>query len=192
MALLLVPLPLLAQATPGSVEVGYGVGRFIGGTLAKGSNEAFDYKVDVDNDPTGGFWLAAQLTPEWGVELEYRRTTTHVIGYKGGVFASQQELAGLAVASFEALAVRSFRSGSFIPYVGAGVGLVNLDIDMPDRSYRDSNRGALALTAGARFSSPGGPGSASICADAPPTLASDASVRITAGPTPGAGSPTPN
>jgi opacity protein-like surface antigen len=151
LALFLVPLPLLAQATPGSVEVGYGVGRFIGGTLAKGSNEAFDYKVDVDDDPTGGFWLAAQLSPQWGVELAYRRTTTHVIGYRGGVFASQQELADLAMASFEALAVRSFRSGSFIPYVGAGVGLVNLDIDVPDRSYRDANRGALALTAGARF-----------------------------------------
>ena len=151
LALLLVPLPLLAQGPTGSVEVGYGVGRFIGGTLAKGSNEAFDRKVDVDGDPTGGFWFAAQLTPEWGVELAYRRTTTHVIEYRGGVFASQQELAGLAVASFEALAVRSFRRGSFIPYVGAGVGLVNLDIDTPDRSFRDSNRVALALTAGTRF-----------------------------------------
>ena len=151
LALVLVPLPLFAQAPPGSVEVGDGVGRFIGGTLAKGSNEAFDRKVDVDDDPTGGFWLSAQLTREWAVELAYRRTTTHIIEYNGGVFASQRELAGLAVASFEALAVRSFRRGSFIPYVGAGIGLVNLDIDTPDRSFRDANRGALALTAGTRF-----------------------------------------
>jgi opacity protein-like surface antigen len=128
-----------------------GVGRFIGGTLAEGSNEAFDYKVDVDSDPTGGFWLAARLSQKWSVEFEYRRTTTHIIEYHGGVFASQPELADLAVASFEGLAVRSFRSGNFIPYLGAGVGLVNLDIDLPDRSFRDSTRGALALTAGARF-----------------------------------------
>lgn len=151
LALLLVPAPLFAQAPSGSVEVGYGVGRFIGGTLAKGSNQAFDRKVDVDDDPTGGFWLSAQLSPEWGVELAYRRTTTHVIEYNGGVFASQRELAGLTVASFEALAERSFRRGSFLPYVGAGIGLVNLDIDTPDRSFRDANRAGLALAAGARF-----------------------------------------
>ncbi len=151
LALLLLPAPLFAQAPPGSIEVGYGVGRFIGGTLANGSNEAFDRKVDVDDDPTGGFWLAAQLTPEWGVELAYRRTTTHIIEYKGGVFASQRELAGLTVASFDALAVRSFRHGSLLPYLGAGVGLVNLDIDTPNRLFRDSNRGALAVTAGACF-----------------------------------------
>ena len=131
------PAPLFAQAPSGSVEVGYGVGRFIGGTLAKGSNQAFDRKVDVDDDPTGGFWLSAQLSPEWGVELAYRRTTTHVVEYNGGVFASQRELAGLTVASFEALAERSFRRGSFLPYVGAGIGLVNLDIDTPDRSFRE-------------------------------------------------------
>ena len=151
LALLLLPTNLRAQAPPGSIEVGYGVGRFFGGTLAKGSNAAFNRKVDVDDDPTSGFWLSAQLSPEWGVELAYRRTTTHVIEYNGGVFASQRELAGLAVASFEGLAVRSFRRGSFRPYVGAGIGLVNLDIDTPDRSFRDSNRGALAITAGACF-----------------------------------------
>jgi opacity protein-like surface antigen len=146
-----VPAPLFAQALSGSVEVGYGVGRFIGGTLAKGSNQMFDRKVDVDDDPTGGFWVSAQLSPEWGVELAYRRTTTHVIEYTGGVFASQRELAGLTMTSFEALVVRSFRRGSFLPYVGAGIGLVNLDIDTPDRSFRDANRGAPAVAVGARF-----------------------------------------
>jgi opacity protein-like surface antigen len=151
LALLLIPLPALAQVTSGSVEGGYGVGRFIGGTLAKGSNQAFDRKVDVDDDPTDGFWLSAQLSPRWGLEFAYRRTTTHIIEYHGGVFASQRDLAGLAVASFEALAVRSFPRGPFVPYVGAGVGLVNLDIDTADRSFRDSNRAAAAFAAGVRF-----------------------------------------
>lgn len=151
LVVLMVPLVALGQAQPGSVEVGYDVGRFIGGTLARGSNQAFDHKVDVDDDPTDGFWLAAPFSSQWRVEVAYRRTTTHIIEYHGGVFASQPDLAGLAVASFEVLAVRSFPRGRFVPYVGAGGGLVNLDIDVADRSFRDSNRAALAVTAGTRF-----------------------------------------
>jgi hypothetical protein len=151
LALLLVPLPLLAQATPGSVEVGVGGGRFLGGTLAKGSNRAFDTTVGVDQNPTGGFWLGAQLSPEWGVEFAYRRTATEVIEHQSGLFSHQRALAGLDVASIEVLAIRSFRYGNFLPYLGAGVGLTNLDLDAPDPSLRDSNRGALSLTGGACF-----------------------------------------
>ena len=151
LALPLLPALLFAQAPPGSVEVGVGAGRFIGGTLARGSNEVFDRKVDVDQDPIGGFWLSAQLTPAWGVELAYRRTPTQVLEYHGGVFGHEPRLAGLDVASLEVLAVRSFRRGNFLPYVGAGVGVTNLDIDTPDPGFRDTNRAAVAVTGGARF-----------------------------------------
>jgi opacity protein-like surface antigen len=151
LVLVLLPAVGLAQAPPGSVELGVGTGRFIGGTLAKGSNQAFDRKVDVDQEPTLGFWLGTQLTPKWGVEVAYRRTGTHVIEYHGGLSASQQTLAGFVLATVEALAVRSFRRGNFVPYVGAGVGLANLDIDTPDRSLRDATRGGVSLTGGARF-----------------------------------------
>lgn len=151
LALLLLPLPLLAQAPPGSIEVGLGGGRFLGGTLAKGSNGAFEMTVGVDQNPTGGFWLGAQLSPEWGVEFAYRRTATEVIEHHSGLFSHQRALAGLDVASIEVLAIRSFRYGNFLPYLGAGFGLTNLDLDAPDPSLRDSNRGALSLTGGARF-----------------------------------------
>lgn len=151
LALLLVPTNLRAQAALGSVQVGLETGRFIGGTLAKGSNQAFDRKVDVDEEPTLGFWLGTQLSPKWGMELAYRRTGTHIIEYKGGFAASQPTLAALAVASVEVLALRSFPRGSFVPYLGAGVGLANLDIDTLDRTKRDATRGTLSLTAGTSF-----------------------------------------
>jgi opacity protein-like surface antigen len=149
--LLVIPASLFAQAPPGSVELGIGTGRFIGGTLAKGSNQAFDRKVDVDEEPTLGFWLGSQLSPKWGVEVAYRRTGTHVIEYHGGFSAPQRTLAGFVLASVEALAVRSFRHGNFFPYLGAGVSLANLDIDTPDRSLRDATRAGVSLTGGARF-----------------------------------------
>ena len=49
------------------------------------------------------------------------------------------------------MALRVFRLGSFHPYVGAGLGIANLDIDVADPSLRDNNRIGLALAAGARF-----------------------------------------
>lgn len=145
------PAAVLAQAAPGSIEVGVGAGRFVGGNLAKGSNELFDATVGVDQNPIGGFWLAGQISREWGVEFAYRRTPTEIIEKSSGLFGHQGALAGLDVVSIEALAVRSFRYGSFIPYLGAGVGLTNLDPDTHDPSQRDSNHGCLSLTGGARF-----------------------------------------
>lgn len=150
LALLLAAVPLAAQ-TPGSIEIGAEGGRYGGGILAQGTNDFFTAKSEVDEDSIGGFWLAAQVAPKWKVEVTYRRSTTRVIGYSGGVWPQQPALAGLDVAMAEAIAERCFRTGRFAPYVGAGVGLTNLDINLPDRSRRNPTRGSLAVTGGARF-----------------------------------------
>ncbi len=131
--------------------MGVGAGRFLGGTLAKGTTGAFDTTVGVDHDSIGGFWLAGQISPTWGVEFSYRRTATRIIEHHNGLFPEERALAGLDLGTIEILAVRSFRNGNFIPYLGAGAGLANLDIDTPDPSLRDSTRGCLSLTGGARF-----------------------------------------
>jgi opacity protein-like surface antigen len=139
------------QATTGSVEVGVGVGRFYGGSFAAGSTCYFDTKTSVDDDQLGGFWLGAQLSPGWGVELAVRRTHTHILEAHGGVFPTERELAVLDFSTIEGLAMRSFRVGNFLPYVGGGLGVASVDIDVTDRSVRDSNRLTLALAGGARF-----------------------------------------
>jgi len=151
LVLLLVSTTVLAQGAPGSIEVGVGAGRFLGGTLAKGTTEAFDTTVGVDHEAVGGFWLAGQITPAWGVEFSYRRTATQIVEHRSGLFPEERTLAGLDFATIELLAVRSFRNGNFVPYLGAGAGLANLDIDTPDPALRDSTRGCLSLTGGARF-----------------------------------------
>src|SRR6185295_14232205 len=58
-----------AQGLPGSIEVGGGAGRFFGGAFAAGSTRLTDKKADADDDILRGFWLAAQLTRAWGVEV---------------------------------------------------------------------------------------------------------------------------
>jgi opacity protein-like surface antigen len=140
-----------AQGAPGSIEIGGGAGRFYGGSVARGSTNITNQKADVDDDILRGFWLAAQISPEWGVEIAARRTTTDLIQSGGGVFPTKPVLAGLVVASIELLGVRTWRRGNFAPYVGFGFGVTNLNPEADDPAVRDTNRAALSLAAGARF-----------------------------------------
>jgi opacity protein-like surface antigen len=140
-----------AQARPGSVEIGVGTGRFYGGSFAGGSTCYFEDKTLVDDDQLGGFWLGAQLTPSWSLELAVRRTHSHILEARGGVFPTEHDLAVIDFSTIEALALHSFRVGNFLPYLGAGAGIASLDIDAPSRAVQDSNRPSLALAAGARF-----------------------------------------
>jgi len=140
-----------AQGAPGSIEIGGGAGRFYGGTFARGSTNITNQKADADDDILRGFWLAAQISREWGVEIAARRTVTNLLQSGGGVFPTKPVLAGLDVASIELLGVRTWRRGNFAPYVGFGVGVTNLDPDVDDPAVRDTNRAALSLATGARF-----------------------------------------
>ncbi len=150
LALVLPASPLAAQ-TPGSIEIGGESGRYVGGTLARGSTRFFTTKAEVDEDLTRGFWLAAHVSPRWAVEVTYRRTATSVVGYAGGVWPQQPTLAGLDVTVLEGMVERCYRTGRFAPYFGAGAGFTNLDIDLPDASRRNPTRASLAANGGARF-----------------------------------------
>jgi hypothetical protein len=140
-----------AQALPGSVEFGAEGGRFYGGSFAKGSNRQFQHRVEVDDDILSGFWLGAQLTRKWGVEVSVRRTSTQIVEPQSGVFPNEPGLATIDIASIEARAVRVFPYGNFVPYLAGGVGTTNLDINVSDRSIRDVNRFGISLAVGAKF-----------------------------------------
>ena len=140
-----------SPAAPGSIEVGGGFGRFWGGSFAAGSTAAFDQKVSADDDVLKGVWAGAQVSREWGFEIAVRRTATHLLQPANGVFPTQQILAGFDFATIEAAGLRTFRVGNFLPYVGLGAGLANLDPDTEDPAVHDSNRFCVAAIAGAKF-----------------------------------------
>ena len=140
-----------AQALPGSIEVGGGAGRFYGGSFAKGTNRAFSRKIEVDDDILKGFWLGAQLSPKWGVEVAVRRSTEDLVIPQTGVFPNEPSVGSIDVASIELAALRTFRIGNFVPYLGAGIGITNLDPNVPDRAVRDVNRFGFSGALGAKF-----------------------------------------
>ena len=141
-----------AQPLPGSIEIGGGGGRLFGGTLSRGSTAFFDEKVGVDDDIELGFWAAAQLDRAWGIEVDVRRTSTDLVRpASGGVFPAEPTLGTVDLATVELSGVRSFSMGSFSPYLVFGAGVANLDINVPDRAVRDSNRLTLSAGVGGRF-----------------------------------------
>lgn len=148
---LLVAALAAGQGLPGSVEFGVSTGRLYGGSIAPGATRPFAERTEVDDQLLKGAWLGAQLFPHLGLELAVRRSSTAIVERAAGVFAGQRELAGLDVATLEALALWSFPRQRFAPYLGAGAGIANLDINTADASLRDDDRVCLAVAGGARF-----------------------------------------
>jgi len=140
-----------AQAAPGSIEIVGGVGRFYGGSFAKGTTRAFSRKVEVDDDIAEGFWLGTQLTRHWGFEVAVRRGTEDLVIPQAGVFPNEPRAGTIDIATIELLAMRTFPVGSFAPYVGLGGGITNLDINVADRNVRDVNRFGASAALGAKF-----------------------------------------
>jgi hypothetical protein len=140
-----------AQANVGSIEIGAGGGRFFGGSFAAGSTNLGDRKLAADDDILQGFWLGTQLTTDWGLEIAVRRTVTHVIVPAAGVAPREPAVAKFVPATVELLAMRSLRRGNFLPYIGFGAGMMNVEFDTADPAVRDVNRLCLSATLGSRF-----------------------------------------
>jgi len=136
---------------PGSIEIGGGFGRFWGGTFAAGSTAYFDQTVKVDDDVLKGVWAGTQITRDWAVEISVRRTATHLLQPAGGVFPTEQILAGFDFATIEAAGFYTWHVGNFVPYAGLSMGIANLDPDLPDPAVHDSTRFCLAGVAGGKF-----------------------------------------
>jgi outer membrane protein W len=138
-------------AGPGSIEVGVGGGRFFGGNFAKGATNLWDRKVGADQDILQGVWVSTQLTSNWGLEVALRRTKTHIVDLGARVAPNEPALASFIPTTVEALGLRSFDLGNFRPFVGFGLGFMNVEIDNGDPNVRDVDRFCISGTFGARY-----------------------------------------
>jgi hypothetical protein len=139
-------------AEPGSIEIGAGVGRFWGGSFAAGSNSYFDQRVIADDDVLKGVWVGSQLSKDWAVEIAVRRTATHFLLPAGGVFPTEQILAGFPFTTVEAAGTRTWRLGNLVPYAGLAMGVANLNPDIPNNpAVHDTTRFCVSGVVGTKF-----------------------------------------
>jgi len=136
---------------PGSIEIGGGVGRFWGGNFTAGSTAYFDETVKADDDILRGVWVGTQLTRDWAIQVDVRRTSTHFLQPASGVFPVEKILAGFVFTSVEAVGLHTWHAGNFVPYAGMALGAANLNPDFPDPAIHDTTRFCFAAVAGGKF-----------------------------------------
>lgn len=142
--------PLSAQALPGSAQAGIELGRQYGGTYADGSDELFTSAVRMRDCSMKGFWFGTQLTEAWGLELSTRRSATHFYLPPPSELPPPAVGAWMEYAVVDAAAVRTWRFGKVEVYGLLGAGIANLNINVPSKAYRDTNRASLCGGGGAR------------------------------------------
>ena len=150
-AIVIAALPLFAQPVATNIEIGVGGGRMFGGSLPARTSPLFPASVIVDDGQMKGFWVEANFPANWALQVAVRRTAATVVSTGGGLFPHRPILAGIDVASVETSILHTFGRRPFLPYVGIGGGLTNLDIDTQTPADQDSNRFGLSAAVGAKF-----------------------------------------
>ena len=156
----LLALALLAGAGAGAASgqtssetfsVGVGFGRFYGGNFAGGATHLSEQKLGADDDILKGLWIGVPISRRWDLEFAVRRTRTHVVERQGGIAPTQPAVAEFIPATIEISALRAWRSGRVVPYVGFGAGMMNVELDTPNPAVRDVNRVCLSISGGTRL-----------------------------------------
>jgi outer membrane beta-barrel protein len=115
--------PALAQVGAGTQEIHVYVGEAFGDELT--DRMVSGRMPELDDDVTFGVRYGYNFTDAWGLELALGRTNTSVTK-----LASRD--IDLDLTTFDVDGIYHFNAGeSFAPYVLAGVGYVNGDLDRP-------------------------------------------------------------
>lgn len=141
----------MGQAPPGSAQFGLEAGHQWGGTFAQASNQLFTTAVRMENSTLRGFWFGTQLDGDWGLEIGARRSKTGFSVPDPSAQAAQARGAWFEYAVVDGIFTRRWRLGHLEPYLGLGAGIANLNINVPDKAYRDTNRPSMAGSAGMRY-----------------------------------------
>ncbi|HEY0685751.1 MAG TPA: outer membrane beta-barrel domain-containing protein [Steroidobacter sp.] len=116
-------LPAQAQVTASSQEVHVYVGEAFGDDLT--DRRISGRMPELDDDVTFGLRYGFNFTEAWGLELSLGRTNTAVTKLAGRDI-------DFDLTTFDVDGIYHFNSSeSFVPYVLAGVGYVDGDLDRP-------------------------------------------------------------
>jgi OOP family OmpA-OmpF porin len=122
-ALAVTAVPAMAQVTGGSQQVDVYVGEAFGDDVT--DTRLTGRQPKLDDDLTYGLRYGLNLTDTWGLEMSVGRTDTSVTGLPAGN-------TDLDLTTFDVDAIYHFNThGPFVPYVTAGLGYANADLDRP-------------------------------------------------------------
>jgi outer membrane beta-barrel protein len=116
-------LPATAQVAEGSQEIHIYVGEAFGDELT--DRMVSGHSPELDDDVTFGVRYGYNFTDAWGLEFSLGRTNTAVTKWGGRDI-------DFDLTTFDVDGIYHFNSSeSLVPYVLAGIGYVNGDLDRP-------------------------------------------------------------
>ncbi len=124
----------LAQGRAGSIELTPTVGYWFGDTLARGTVNAFDFDVTVDDTTAAGVRISYRFTENWALEGALMRFKADLVTGRKELFGGAEKLGEIRGDVAEIGFEGSFGSSRLVPFLAGGIGAMRLDPSMANAS----------------------------------------------------------
>lgn len=124
----------LAQGRAGSIELTPTVGYWFGDTLARGTVNAFDFDVTVDDTTAAGVRISYRFTENWALEGALMRFKADLVTGRKELFGGAEKLGEIRGDVAELGFEGSFGSSRLVPFLAGGIGAMRLDPSMANAS----------------------------------------------------------
>lgn len=128
----------LAQGHAGSIELTPTIGYWFGDTLARGTVNAFDFDVTVDDSSAVGVRISYRFTENWALEGGLMRFNADLVTGREELFGGAEKLGEIRGDVAEIGFEGSFGRSRLVPFLAGGIGAIRLDPDMANA--RSDNR----------------------------------------------------
>lgn len=132
--MLLVAGSSFAQGTAGTVELTPTAGYWFGDTLARGSTDAFEFDVNIDDAMAYGLRVSYRFTDNWALEGFLSRSRADLSTGHGELFGGKDKVGDIDLTVGELGFEGSFGHSRLVPFLAAGIGAMNLDPDLQGMS----------------------------------------------------------
>lgn len=122
------------QGHANTIELTPTVGYWFGDTLARGTVNAFDFDVTIDDTTSAGLRISYRFTENWALEGTLMRFNADLVTGRKELFGGANKLGevrgDVAELGFEG----SFGRSRLVPFLAGGIGALRLDPDMRNAS----------------------------------------------------------
>lgn len=124
----------LAQGTPGTVELTPTMGYWFGDVMARGTTNAFDFDVTIDDAPQYGLRVAYRFTDNWALEGFLSRGRHDLVTGREELFGGRTKIGDIdlttATLGFEV----GFGHSRLVPFLAGGIGAQRLEPNLSGMS----------------------------------------------------------
>lgn len=125
---------VLAQGSAGTIELTPTVGYWFGDVMARGTTNAFDFDVTVDDAPAYGLRLSYRFTDNWALEGSLARSRADLVTGHEELFEGQNRLGTIDLTTGELGLEVGFGHRRLVPFMAGGIGAMRMEPNLAGMS----------------------------------------------------------